>query len=128
MLCKNDNKFTLGEFIIGFMEYSEKIGKTDFPPIPDRRWHELLYAVKERLQEKFPILNFLGRFSWDGSYPELEELYGVAAVIGFITVERFNGRIMLDPLRIKVYSFFQYPELTKSVYQITFEVPGFWEE
>ena len=59
------------ELIRSFMEFAHEKGKTNFPPLfyGTRPWHEFIYELKKKHKDRFPELECIGDFDWDGPYP-----------------------------------------------------------
>ena len=124
-------KPSLQELVRGFMEYAADKGYWKLPAINGRAWQEFLWALKGR-RDRFPALECIGEFDWDGPYPKCRDLQQVFAglCIGHIySRSHYDERMALNketkrevnPLELNNEA------LTKEMLELAKTIPDFLE-
>lgn len=116
------------DLIRGFMEYAVDNGKQSFPIFHTPVWHEFLFKAKKALENKFPQLECIGRFDWDGPHPKSTSLnYHITVLEMLGIVHRFDGdnRMFLAVKRDKNPLAIDFPDLAKEMLEIALKIPDF---
>ena len=124
-------ELSLTELLRGFMEAAHSLGKKNFPPFEDKLWHEFLYELKKKYGDGFfPILECIGPFDWDGSYPKCREFDVQMFSLRYICFSKFvGGRVYLDTKNIRRENplLEYYPHVAHSAILVADSLKGFFE-
>lgn len=129
------DKVSLLMLILGFIKFAHDNGKTSFPPFESHYWHEFLFVVKTDYYFRFPELDCIGNFDWDGIHPKCQGL--IEAMVG-VRLQCYNKfpceRVFLNtdvrddtsPLAIPSLAV-HHRKLAEKVLEIAESIPGFFE-
>lgn len=122
------------ELIRSFMEFAFQKGKTDFPPLfyGTRTWHEFLYELKKKHKDKFPELECIGDFDWDGPYPTARvwhEIQTSLCILGVCGSRPGEGRTLLhvEYLRKENSLIKAHLDLLETMFQVAMKTDNFFE-
>jgi hypothetical protein len=120
------------ELVRSFMEYAHGKGRTEFPPLfhGTKAWHEFLYKLKSTHLKRFPELECIGDFDWDGPYPTAQRWHEVqtSLCIHGACAGNFQNRTFLIPKFIRKENVLakDRPELFKTMLNTAESVENFF--
>jgi hypothetical protein len=115
------------------MEYSREKGKTAFPPLfyGTRPWHEFLYELKKQYKDRFPELDCIGDFDWDGPYPTAQvwhEIQNSLCILGACWSIAGASRTLLNPECLRAENPLKNNSiLLEAMYQVALNTDNFFE-
>ena len=124
-------KLSLQELIRGFMEYAADQGFWKLPEVSSPMWHEFLWKLKNR-RDRFPALECVGGFNWDGPYPKNQNIQQVfvGLCVGHIYGRsHYDGRVVLNKetkRKVNPLELFN-QDLAKEMLELAKTITGFLE-
>lgn len=130
------DEVSLLRLILGFIKFAHDSGKTSFPPFESHYWNDFLFLVKTEYSVRFPELDCIGNFDWQGIHPKCPGLMEAMVGIHYQCYNKFPcGRIFLNietrddtsPLAIPSLAVLHH-KLAEKVLEVAESIPGFFEE
>ena len=130
------DKLSLQGLLLGFIKFAHDNGNTSFPPFESHFWNDFLFLLQSEYSNKFPELDCIGKFDWDGIHPKCREFNMAMFGLRYQCYSKTaKGRVLLNtdarnddgPLAIPSLGR-HHPKLAKKVLEIAISIPGFFEE
>lgn len=115
------------------MEFSREKGKASLPSISygTRPWHELLYELKKKHKDRFPELECIGDFDWDGPYPTVRawhEIQTSLCISGACLSVAGATRILLNPECLRIENPLKNnADLLEAMFRVALTMDNFFE-
>lgn len=127
-------ELNLLKLLLGFMKFASDKGEKSFPPYESELWHYFLYLLKSDFEKKFPELECIGHFEWDGADPKCWELKTVMFEMRYqCDSKSFGGRTFLSERSLDGNEFtvpsleIYHPKLAETALVLAQQIPEFFE-
>lgn len=131
LTASDSHELSLQRLLLGFMKFAFDQGQTNFPPFENTLWHDFLYLLKSDFETKFPELECVGTFDWNGLRPKCRN-FNSEMFLGLrykCYSQTLGGRVFLNPeIKAHTENFFEkyYPELAEKMLVLAHQIPEFF--
>ncbi len=134
MAGNDKNRLYFSDLLIIFMIYAQSKGVKSFPFLQDQRWHEFFFKIRETLATKFPALECIDGFDWNGPYPQSRDIIDSAHVYSYLCERDFKKEVLfLEQHIIAFYSdelkheLNEHKALLSAMHECALKISGFYQ-